>query len=107
MLHIGATRPAMFWGLPMPLAVALMATAYVIQTMVTSWQGVLWAGAIVGPLWLGARLAVSRSPYGINVLAGWLFASGTIMDRGTWGGASRSPLPAAQSSRTRGMRHVR
>jgi type IV secretion system protein VirB3 len=105
-LHIGATRPAMFWGLPMPLAVVLLAAAYLIQTTVTSWQGALWAGAFLVPTWLAARLAVSRSPYGISVLAAWVFASGTLMDRATWGGASRAPLPARQPGRTRGMRHV-
>ncbi|UEM08123.1 VirB3 family type IV secretion system protein (plasmid) [Skermanella rosea] len=93
-LHVGATRPVRFLGLPMPLAVALVGLAYVIQTNVTGWQGVLWAVSVVGPCWGIAYLAVAHDPYGINVGLAWLRTSLLSLDRGRWGGPSCSPLPA-------------
>jgi|SRR5689334_12960634 len=100
-LHVGATRPVRFLGLPMPLAVALVGLAYVIQTNVTGWRGILWAGAVVGPAWGIACIAVAHDPYGINVGLAWLRTTVLALDRGRWGGPTCSPLPA------KGRRHVR
>lgn len=105
-LHVGATRPAMLLGLPMVLSVVLLATAYLIWINVTGLRGALWAACTIGPLWIGARLAVGHDPYGIAVLQNWLITTGITFDRGAWGGASRSPLPHRQSNRARGMRHA-
>lgn len=95
-LHVGATRPARFLGLPMPLAVGLGGLAYFIQTNVTGWQGIIWAASIVGPVWFCAYLAVAHDPYGINVALAWLRSSFLLLDKARWGGPSCSPLPARQ-----------
>src|SRR4051794_27825363 len=94
-LHVGATRPVQFLGLPMPLAVALAVIAYMIQTNVTGWEGVVWAVAVVGPVGLCAYFAVEHDPYGINVALAWLRTCVLMRDKGTWGGPSCRP-PAGQ-----------
>jgi type IV secretory pathway VirB3-like protein len=95
-LHVGATRPVRFWGLPMPLAVGLGGLGYIIQTNVTGWQGLIWAVSVVGPCWFLAYLAVAHDPYGINVVLAWLRTSFLLLDKAIWGGPSCSPLPARQ-----------
>ena len=98
-LHVGATRPVRFLGLPLPLAVSLSGLAYLIQTNVTGWQGLLWAAAIVGPCWGLAYVLTAHDPYGVAV--GWACARTTalMLDKGTWGGPSCSPLPARSTAR--------
>lgn len=105
-LHIGATRPAMFLGLPMKMTLCLFGVGYIVAVNVPGWQGLAWAAALLGPAYVAARLAVRRSIFGIEVVFGWLRTSGVTFDRATWGGSSRSPLPARQAARARGMRHV-
>lgn len=95
-LHVGASRPVRFLGLPMPLAIALGGLAYFIQTNVTGWQGIIWAASIVGPLWFIAYLAVAHDPYGINVVLSYLRTVVLAMDRGQWGGPTCAPLPARE-----------
>jgi type IV secretory pathway VirB3-like protein len=91
-LHVGATRPVRFLGLPMPLAIALGGLAYFIQTNVTGWQGIIWAASIVGPLWFIAYLAVAHDPYGINVVLAWLRTSVLAFDKRQWGTHSPPPV---------------
>lgn len=106
-LHVGATRPAMLLGLPVMLAVLLILSAYLIQTSVTGWRGVLWAAVIAGPAWVFARITLAHDQYGIDVLMGWVRTAGVTLDRGAWGGAStRSPLPLRAPSKARGMRNA-
>lgn len=100
-LHVGATRPVRFLGLPMPLAVALVGLAYVIQTNVTGWQGVLWAVSVVGPCWGIAYLAVAHDPYGINVGLAWLRTSLLSLDRGAGAGRVAARCPHACGRRRR------
>jgi type IV secretory pathway VirB3-like protein len=95
-LHVGATRPVRFLGLPMPLAVGLGGLAYFIQTNVTGWQGIIWAASIVGPIWFCAYLAVAHDPYGINVALAYLRTVVLALDKGLWGGPTCSPLPARE-----------
>jgi type IV secretion system protein VirB3 len=92
-LHVGATRPVMFLGLPMPLAVGLAVLAYAIQTNVTGLEGVGWALAIVAPVGVGAYFAIEHDPYGINVWLAWLRTCVLMRDKSTWGGPSCSPFP--------------
>ena len=66
-LHIGATRPAMFLGLPVVWAVPLLGGAYLIQTNVTGLEGAAWAAAWLFPGYAAARLAVRKSFFGLNV----------------------------------------
>ena len=93
-LHAGATRPAKLWGLPYPLALPLMVVGYLIQTNLTGWYGLSWALTIVGPCWLVAALIVRHDTYGASVFLAWARTSIPLLDKGRWGGASCSPLPA-------------
>ena len=104
-LHVGATRPVSFLGLPIPLAVCLMVLAYMIQTNITGWYGIAWASAIVGPV-LGscAYLAVAHDPYGINVWLAWLRTCVLLLRQGPLGRPSCSPLPLASAVRRNAMR---
>lgn len=92
-LHTGATRPVIFLGLPVHLAVALAGAAYFIQINVTGLEGIAWAAAFVAPLWLFFTLMVSQDPYGINVAVAWLRTCVFCRDKKLWGGVSLSPLP--------------
>jgi type IV secretory pathway VirB3-like protein len=105
-LHLGGTRPAMFGGLPIILAVAIAVAGYEIQAAFGNLQGIAWALAICTPLWFAARWAIGHDLYGINVIVAATRLYGLSFDRETWGGGSRHPLPAAQPGRARGMRHV-
>ena len=109
-LHIGGTRPPVFLGLPIKLTLTLIGGAYVIA--VNAPNGIAWAAAYLIPGYVGARLAVQKSPYGINVAFAWVQSGlasyvSPFSDRWTWGGASRSPLPTRFQTRPRGMRRVR
>lgn len=105
-LHVGGTRPAMFWGLPIVLAVAIIVAGYEIQAAFGTLQGIAYALAFCLPVWVFARWSIGHDLYGIGVLVTWVRLLGLAFDRATWGGGSRSPLPAAQPARVMGMRHV-
>jgi type IV secretory pathway VirB3-like protein len=100
-LHVGATRPAMFLGLPMPLAVGLAVLGYAIQVNVTGLEGVGWALAIVGPMGVCSYFAIEHDPYGINVWLAWLRTCLLMRDKSTWGGPSCSPLPRKTRNKRR------
>lgn len=107
-LHVGATRPAMFLGLPVKLTLLLLGGWYIIAVNVSF----VWACAYLIPGFVGARLAVRRSLYGINILLLWAQTSlasylSPFSDRWIWGGTSRVPLPSRFLTRTKGMRRVR
>ena len=104
-LHVGGTRPAMFGGLPIALAVAIGVAWYEIQAALGGLQGIAWASAVCVPAWIVARWRVAMDVYGINVAVACLRLLGLAFDRSTWGGGSRSPLPAVQPARVMGMRH--
>lgn len=93
-LHVGATRPVRFLGLPMPLAVALAGLAYMLQANITGLMGIVWAVCIVGPCWGFAYLLVAHDPYGVNVAFAWMRTCILSLDKGLWGGPTCSPLPA-------------
>ncbi len=97
-LHVGATRPVRFLGLPMPLAVALLAVGYFLQTNITGLEGIAWAVAVVAPVWGVSYIAVAHDPYGINVSFAWVQTCVLSLDKGLWGGASCAPLPAAKGN---------
>jgi len=61
-LYLAATRPALFAGVPLPVAGAfLMLAGFVIVIL----QNPLYEMAML-PLWFGARLVVSRAWFGIG-----------------------------------------
>jgi type IV secretory pathway VirB3-like protein len=93
-IHVGATRPASLFGLPYPLAMALLFVAYMIQTNLGGWYGLSWAVAAVGPCWVLGYLIVRHDTYGANVVVGWTRTGAFLLDKRIWGGSSCSPLPA-------------
>ena len=103
-LHVGGTRPAMFWGLPIALGAAIVVAGYEIQAAFGNLQGIAWAFGICVPAWIAARWAIAYDFYGIAVVVVWLRLLGLAFDRSTWGGGSRNPLPV--SHRPMGIRHV-
>lgn len=105
-LHVGATRPAMFLGLPVFLTVLILLLWYLIWVNVGGWRGGLWGTGLMLPAWVLARLSIANDLYGMAVIYGWLLATLTNLDRAAWGWASsRSPLPT-QAVSPRGMRHA-
>lgn len=106
LLHVGGTRPAMLMGVPIVLAVGIAVAWYEVQAVIGGLQGIAWAFAICIPAWILARWRVSVDVFGINVAVAALRLLGLAFDRATWGGGSRSPLPAIQPARAMGMRHA-
>ena len=98
-LYLAATRPALFAGVPLPVAGAfLMLAGFVIVIL----QNPLYE-AIMLPLWLGARVVVARDYNAVNVVYLWLLTAARGIDGPAWGGASVSPNPIQVPPRGRGM----
>ena len=97
-LYLAATRPALFAGVPLTVAGALLMTAGLIIVIL---QNPLYL-ALMGPLWFGARMIVSRDYNAVNVVVLFLRTAGRALDSGEWGGATVSPNPIATSG-PRGM----
>lgn len=104
-LPIAATRPAMRFGLPLPLLIPLGGVGYAILMLVPGWWSIPYAAAAVVPLGLVARLFVSYDYNAPRIFVLWLCTSVWAWDSGLWGGASVSPLPAKRGG-PRGMCHV-
>ncbi|MCK8786569.1 type IV secretion system protein VirB3 [Roseomonas sp. NAR14] len=100
-LHVAATRPALLWGLPLPLALTLGLGGAEIQVAVHGLKGVAWAVAIVAPLWVASRILVARDYNAVRVAFLWLDTSARAFDAADWGGASVAPLPVREARRTR------
>ncbi len=96
-LHLGATRPALVYGVPYVLAIVIIQVAGII--------GVLhWAGPVVGiPLWFLAAVLVRRDYNAPRVWMLWWNTSARCMDADIWGGSSAAPLPLHLPSRYRGI----
>ena len=98
-LYLAATRPALFAGVPLPVAgVFLMLVGFIIVFM----QNPLYEMALV-PLWFGAKVLVERDYNAVNVVYLYLRTAGRSVDGSAWGGASVSPNPIKVSPRGRGM----
>ncbi len=98
-LFIAATRPALFAGVPLPVAGAfLMLAGFIIIFL----QNPLYE-VVMAPLWFGARVIVARDYNAVNVVMLWLQTAGRGVDGSTWGGATVSPHPIKVPSRGRGM----
>jgi type IV secretion system protein VirB3 len=104
-LHVAATRPALLWGLPLPLALVLFVGGAEVQVAVHGLTGVAWALALAVPLWVAARFLVARDYNAINVAVLWLNTSARGFDSADWGGASLAPLPIRSARASRGMTH--
>jgi type IV secretion system protein VirB3 len=98
-LYLAATRPALFAGVPLPLAgLFLMAAGFVIVFLQNPFYEILLL-----PVWMAARLLVARDYNAANVALLWLRTSGRNVDSAVWGGATVSPNPIRVPSRGRGM----
>ena len=66
-MHVAATRPALMWGLPLPLALALFVIGAEVQVVFKGLTGVAWALALVAPVWIAARFLVARDYNAVGV----------------------------------------
>lgn len=101
-LHLAATRPALFMGVPLVLAVGFMMLGGFIIVLLES---PLYELALI-PLWLAARLLVSRDYNAVGIAVLFVRTAGRSVDGAVWGGATVAPLPIRLSKRGRGMRHA-
>jgi type IV secretion system protein VirB3 len=98
-LYIAATRPALFVGVPLPVAgLFLMGAGFIIVFL----QNPLYEIGIA-PFWMGARILVARDYNAANVMLLWLRTSGRGVDGSAWGGSTVSPNPIKVPPRGRGM----
>lgn len=98
-LYLAATRPALFMGVPLVLAVGFMMLAGIIIVLL---ENPLYELVLI-PLWLAARVLVSRDYNAVGVLLLFLRTAGRAVDSPSWGGASAAPLPIRIPRRGRGM----
>ena len=98
-LYIAATRPALFAGVPLPVAGAFIMLAGLIIVL---FQNPLYE-LIMLPLWFGARVIVSRDYNAVNVVMLWFKTAARSVDGHTWGGSTVSPNPIRVPQRGRGM----
>ena len=97
-LYIAATRPALFAGVPLPVAgVFIMLAGFIIVLL----KNPLYE-LIMLPLWFGVRIIVSRDYNAVNVVMLWLKTAARSVDGHTWGGATVSPNPIRVPPRGRG-----
>jgi len=96
MLFLALTRPAMKWGVP---AVGCMLNISG-SMIVGAWLGVgnglmilMWWSALIVPIHLLMRYAVSRDHNFFRVWLLWLETKGGSVGSDIWGGATLSPLP--------------
>lgn len=98
-LYIAATRPALYMGVPLPLAGAfLMLAGFIIILL----KNPLYE-LVMLPLWFVARELLSRDYNAVNVVFLWLKTFGRALDSSTWGGATVSPNPIRVPTRGRGV----
>jgi type IV secretion system protein VirB3 len=97
-LYLAATRPALFFGVPMTLGAILVMGAGLVVVLL---KDPLYEIVMV-PLWLGARILVERDYNAVTVALLWLRTSGRSIDGHIWGGATVSPNPLKVAARARG-----
>ncbi|MDK1389997.1 type IV secretion system protein VirB3 [Sinorhizobium sp. 7-81] len=98
-LYVAATRPALFFGVPLALAGLFMMLA---GFLIVILQNPLYEVILV-PLWVGARIVVERDYNAASVVLLFLQTAGRSVDGQVWGGASVSPNPIMVPARGRGM----
>lgn len=98
-LYVAATRPALYAGVPLPVAGFFMMLAGFIIVIL---QNPLYELILV-PMWAGAKVVVSRDYNAVNVVFLFLLTAGRGVDGPAWGGASVSPNPIKVPARGRGM----
>jgi type IV secretion system protein VirB3 len=98
-LYLAATRPALFMGVPLIVAVVFMMSGGFIIVLL---ENPLYELVLI-PLWLAARVLVARDYNAVGVAVLFLRTAGRGVDSVRWGGASVAPLPIRVASRGRGM----
>lgn len=98
-LYVAATRPALYAGVPLPVAGFFMMLAGFIIVIL---QNPLYELILV-PMWAGAKVVVSRDYNAVNVVFLFLLTAGRGVDGPAWGGASVSPNPIKVPARGRGI----
>jgi type IV secretion system protein VirB3 len=98
-LYLAATRPALFMGVPLVVAVVFMMLAGFVIVLL---QNPLYEVILI-PLWFAARVLVARDYNAVGVVVLFLRTAGRGVDAPLWGGASVSPLPIRVPQRGRGM----
>jgi type IV secretion system protein VirB3 len=98
-LYLAATRPALFMGVPLIVAVAFMMLGGFIIVLL---ENPLYELVLI-PLWLAAKVLVSRDYNAVGVAMLFLRTAGRGVDNARWGGSSVAPLPIRIPSRGRGM----
>lgn len=102
-LYLAATRPALFMGVPLIVAVAFMMLGGFIIVLLEN----PFYELVLIPLWLAAKVLVSRDYNAVGVAFLFLRTAGRAADSVRWGGASVAPLPIRIPSRGRGMSDAR
>lgn len=98
-LYLAATRPALFAGVPLPVAGCLLMIAGLLVVLL---KNPLYEAAMF-PLWFGAKVLVERDYNAVNVVVLFLRTAGRSIDGVEWGGSSVSPNPIRVPARGRGM----
>lgn len=98
-LYLAATRPALFMGVPLVMAVAFMMLGGFIIVVL---ENPLYELVLI-PLWLAARVLVARDYNAVGVTVLFLRTAGRSVDSSVWGGATVTPLPIRIPKRGRGM----
>jgi len=102
-LYLAATRPALFMGVPLIVAAAFMMLGGFIIVLL---ENPLYELVLI-PLWLAAKVLVSRDYNAVGVAMLFLRTAGRGVDNARWGGASVAPLPIRIPARGRGMADAR
>ena len=98
-LYLAATRPALFMGVPLVVAVGFMMLGGFVIVLL---ENPFYELALI-PVWLGARVLVARDYNAVGVALLYLRSAGRAVDSPKWGGASVAPLPVRVPRRGRGM----
>lgn len=98
-LYLAATRPALFMGVPLVLAVGFMMLGGFVIVLL---ENPLYELVLI-PLWLAARVLMARDYNAVGVALLFLRSAGRGVDSAAWGGSSVAPLPIHVSKRGRGI----
>jgi type IV secretion system protein VirB3 len=99
-LFVAATRPALVFGLPIGLAVALMMLAVLLLIIIQN----PFYEIIMVPLYVVSRLAVRYDYNGVRIVSLWVQTKARAIEARHWGGASPPVFPT-KSRPGRGMKH--
>ena len=92
-LHVGATRPAMIWGIPFFIIVPVFIVCLEIEMIL----GLKMAGILDPPIVLIAIATVKYDYNGPRLWWIWIITRALILDDTNWGGTTAAPLPVKPS----------